>query len=207
MPRRPRAFVAPSGHAPVEEFVKIPALLLDDPQANDQYDLRGTLESWRHGLAGVIEPVRQEPSGPSGDGKGPESAVAGKNDSDTTRALKTARVRYRLESRGGATREFEVADGPELVRTLGASLVVVGFVSPATFPLFTALAQHEATRGFLRIGVSGVRMDHAYNLARKLFADGDIAYHEHTRTLTRVLCHRLDLMLTAHAERQRAGRT
>jgi len=185
--------------------VKIPALLLDDPHANDQYDLRGTLANWRHGLAGVIEPVRQEPRGPSGDGKGPETAAAGKNDSDTTRALKTARVRYRLEIQGGTAREFEAADGPDLVRTLGAPLVVVGFVSAATFPLFTTLAQHGATRGFLRVGVTGVRMDHAYNLARKLFADGDIAYHEHTRTLTRVLCSRLDLMLAAHAERQRAG--
>lgn len=185
----------------VEEPVKIPALLLDDPSANDLYDLSGILSGWKDGVAGVIVPLGL--ATPEGDGKGP--APAAKNDSETTRALKSARIRYRLERRGEQPREFDPATGPELVRGLGPTLVVVGFVSPATFPLLVALAEHESTRGFLRVGVSGVRLDHSYNLARKLFADGVIAYHEHTHALARVLCRRLDLMLAAHAERQRAG--
>lgn len=182
--------------------MKIPALLVDDPRANDVYDLRRTLAGWRHGLAGVIAPVGQGPAGAAGDGKAAETTPAGKGDSDTTRLLKKAPVRYRLEAAPGTAREFDVAQAPEVVCGLGSPLVVVGFVSPATFPLLAALGDHEATRKWLRIGITGVRMDGSYNLARKLFVDGSIAYHEHSRTLERVLCRRLDLMLAAHTERQ-----
>jgi hypothetical protein len=182
--------------------VKTPVVLIDDPQANDQFDLRGTLARWGGGLLAVIEPL---PGAAAGEAE-PAENLLGKNDSETTRSLKTARVQYRLTKKGSPDRTFEVAEGPPALLQLGAKpLLLVGFVSAATFPLFMACATQDGTRDFLRVGVTGVRMDGDYNLARKLIVDGGIAYHEHTRALEKVLCRRLELMLTAHDERSRSA--
>ena len=182
--------------------MKTPVVLIDDPQANDQFDLQGTLAHWGGGLLAVIEPL---PGTAAGEAEPPESLL-GKNDSETTRSLKTARVRYRLTKKGSQERTIEVAEAPSVLLQLGAKpLLLVGYVSASTFPLFMACATQEGTRDFLRVGVTGVRMDGDYNLARKLIVDGGIAYHEHTRALERVLCRRLELMLTAHDERLRSA--
>ena len=182
--------------------MKTPVVLIDDPQANDQFDLKGTLAHWGGGLLAVIEPLE---GGAAGEAV-PDEALLGKNDSETTRVLKTARVRYQLTTKDKGVRPFEVAEGPQTLLQLGAKpLLLVGFVSAATFPLFMACATREETRDFLRVGVTGVRMDGDYNLARKLMVDGGIAYHEHTRALEKVLCRRLELMLTAHHERLRSA--
>ena len=180
--------------------VKTPAVLVDDPRANDEYDLPRALADWSGGVAAVIEPLRFEAAGDAASG-----AALGPSDSETTRGLKTARVRYRLRPKGGDEREFGVEEGPQVLQQLGQpALLLVCFVSAATFPLIMRLAQHEATRSMLRVGITGVRMDGDYNLARKLIVDGGIAYHEHTRVLDKVLCHRLELMQRAHVERLRA---
>jgi hypothetical protein len=180
--------------------VKTPAVLVDDPRANDEYDLQRALASWSGGLLAMIEPA--------GTAAGEDGAAApafGPSDSPTTRALKAARVRYRLRVRGKEAGEFDVGAGPATLQGFGQPApVVVCFVTPATFPLMLQLAHHEPTRSMLRVGVTGVRMDGNYNLARKLIVDGGIAYHEHTRVLEKVLCARLELMLAAHAERQRS---
>ena len=182
-----------------------PAVLIDDPDANEHYDLRGTLAGWAHGLVAVVEPLAAgAAAAPEAGGPAAPAPAAGKSDSDTTRALKSARVRYRLEAKATAAREFDVAEGPVLLRALASPLVIVAFVSSRTFPLLVALGQHEASRGWLRVGITGVAMDHPYNLARKLIMEGAIAYHEHTRILEKVLCRRLQLMLASHAERQHA---
>jgi hypothetical protein len=182
---------------------KTPALLIDDPEANDLYDLRRTLGGWKHGLAAVVAPIAAEEGA---EASADTSAFAGKNDSLTTKALKTAGIRYRISGKGVLEREFLATEGAEVVRALASpSLVVVSFISNATYPLLIALARNDATRDFLRVGVTGVRMDTAYNLARKLMFDGDISYHEHTRAVERVLCSRLELMLGAHDERLRSA--
>ncbi len=203
----------------MEACLKTPVVLLDDPAANDEHDLVAILGGWRHGIAGVITPLDAEAQGPydsapaSGatepgsalaDGGGDGNATAGKSDSETTLSLKRARIRYRLRGKS-SMREFEVAAGPKIIGALGDPVLVVGFVSAATFPLLVALAQHAETRDFLRVGITGVRMDTSYNLARKLIEDGVISYHEHTRTLDRVLCARLELMRAAHVERLRSA--
>jgi hypothetical protein len=183
--------------------VKTPVVLIDDPRANEQFDLKRTLASWGGGLLGVIEPL---PGGAPGETAVAAEGLLGKNDSETTRSLKTAQVRYRLSTKDSSSREFEAAAGPQVLRQLGTQpFLLVGYVSAATFPLFMACATQEGTRDFLRVGITGVRMDGDYNLARKLIVDGGIAYHEHTRTLEKVLCRRLELMLTAHHERQRSA--
>jgi hypothetical protein len=205
---------------------KTPAVLLDDPRWQDGYDLRRALSGWKDGLLAVITPVEAPVSGVApgaaaagaaaagGDGKpaagdatpAAGSVTFGKSDSTTTRGLKTAPMRYTIAGKGITSREFVAAEGPEVLHGLGVSpLVLVCAVSYATYPLVVELASHEHTRGFLRVGVTGVRMDTVYNLARKLIVDGHIAYHEHTRILDKVLCPRLEVMLHAHAERRRAG--
>ena len=220
---------------------KTPAVLIDDPEANDHYDLRRVLSGWDAGLLAVIEPVHDaglRPAGaggtdaaaeagpaggaaapvaapggtPAGDG-GPTAGTShtgnvllGRSDSATTRALKTAPERYALSGKGLPPRQFTAAGGPAVLAGLGISpLLLVCFVSYTTYPLIVALAHDERTRDFLRVGVTGVRMDTMYNLARKLFVDGHISYHEHTRVLEKVLCARLKTMLLAHAERRGAG--
>ena len=192
-----------------EARLKTPVVLLDDPAANDEYDLEAILGGWPHGIAGIIKPLDATTQGGGGSAPaateaepagGASIAAAGKSDSETTLTLKRARIRYCLRGKRAA-REFDVAAGPPIVRELGESLLVVGFVSAATFPLLVALAQHADTRDFLRVGITGVRLDHSYNLARKLIVDGVISYHEHTRTLNRVLCARLELMRIEHAAR------
>ena len=196
--------------------MKTPVVLLDDPAANDEYDLEAILGKWSHGIAGIITPLDAAMQG--NDGSAPASdatavastageglAPAGRSDSETTLTLKRARIRYRLRGKG-ATREFDVAASPPIVRALGGSLLVVGFVSAATFPLLVALGQHADTRDFLRVGITGVRLDYSYNLARKLIVDGVISYHEHTRTMAKVLCARLELMRVEHLERLRSAR-
>lgn len=183
--------------------MKTPVVLIDDPQANDQFDLEGTLKRWGGGLLAVIVPF---PGTVPATSASTAEGLLGKNDSETTRALKTANVRYRLTTKSRDSREFGATEGPGALLQLGADpLVVVGFVSAATFPLFMACATQDGTRDFLRVGITGVRMDGDYNLARKLVVEGGIAYHEHTRALEKVLCRRLELMLTAHQERQRAA--
>ncbi len=197
--------------------MKTPVVLLDDPTANDEYDLEAILGGWSHGIAGIITPLDAAMPGDGGSApasdatavgsaEGEGLAAAGRSDSETTLTLKRARIRYRMRGKG-VPRDLEVATGPPLVRALGPSLLVVGFVSAATFPLLVALAQHADTRDVLRVGITGVRLDHSYNLARKLILDGVITYHEHTRTLAKVLCARLELMRVEHLERLRsAGR-
>ena len=183
--------------------MKPPAVLLDDPDANAHYDLRGTLAGWGPGLIAVVEPLAAAAVADAAPASGGAAAApAGKSDSDTTRALKSARVRYRMEAKATAAREFEVAEGPVVLRALASPLLIVAFVSPRTFPLLVALGQHPASRAWLRVGITGVAMDQPYNLARKLIMEGAIAYHEHTRTLEKVLCRRLQLMVASHAERQ-----
>lgn len=193
---------------------KTPAVLIDDPRWNEGFDLRRTLSGWKDGLLAVIQPVAAAGSGAAGEATaaGGDGAPAvgsvtfGKSDSTTTRGLKTAPMRYTISGKGITPREFSAAEGPEVLRGLGVSpLLVVCAVSYANYPLIVALASHEHTRDFLRVGVTGVRMDTVYNLARKLIVDGQIAYHEHTRALDKVLCARLELMLRAHADRRRAG--
>jgi len=184
------------------DSVKPPAILIDDPDANEHYDLRGTLAGWAPGLIAVVEPLAAASGADAGPESGAPAAPAGKSDSDTTRALKSARVRYRMEAKATAAREFDVAEGPVVLRALASPLLIVAFVSPRTFPLLVALGQHQASRAWLRVGITGVAMDHPYNLARKLIMEGAIAYHEHTRTLEKVLCRRLQLMVASHAERQ-----
>ena len=193
---------------------KTPAVLLDDPRWNDGFDLRRALSGWKDGLVAVIEPVQAPGTGAAGEaaaagGDGTPAAGSvtfGKSDSTTTRGLKTAPMRYTIAGKGITPREFAAAESPEVLRGLGVSpLVLVCAVSYATYPLVVELASHEHTRDFLRVGVTGVRMDTVYNLARKLIVDGHISYHEHTRILDKVLCPRLELMLRAHAERRRAG--
>ncbi|UCE01758.1 MAG: hypothetical protein JSW67_10835 [Candidatus Latescibacterota bacterium] len=182
---------------------KTPALLIDDPEANDLYDLQRTLRGWKYGLAAVVRAVGAEEGAQA---SADTSAFAAKNDSLTTKALKSAGIRYRVSGKGIPEREFLGSEGAEVVRALASpTLVVVSFVSNATYPLLVALARDDATRDFLRVGVTGVRMDTAYNLARKLMFDGDISYHEHTRAVERVLCSRLELMLGAHDERLRSA--
>ncbi len=182
--------------------VKSAAVLVDDPRANDEYDLQRALAPWGAGLLAVIEPLPQEEVA----GDGAPSPAFGPSDSPTTRALKSARVRYRLRAKGNETRDFAVAEAPQVLLQLGGpALVVVCFVSAATFPLLMQLSQDETTRSMLRVGITGVRMDGDYNLARKLILDGAIAYHEHTRVLEKVLCRRLELMLAAHTERLRTS--
>ena len=200
---------------------KTPAVLIDEPRWNEGFDLRRTLSGWKDGLLAVITPVEAPASGVApgaaaagGDGKpaagdatpSAGSVTFGKSDSTTTRGLKTAPMRYTIAGKGITSREFVAALGPEVLRGLGVSpLLLVCAVSYANYPLVVELASHEHTRDFLRVGVTGVRMDTVYNLARKLIVDGHIAYHEHTRILDKVLCSRLELMLRAHAERRRAG--
>jgi hypothetical protein len=192
-------------------MTKTPAVLIDDPEANDQYDLRRVLSGWRHGLLAVVSPA--EPSeaaapeaaaGPAAPER-PDAAskdAASKSDSLTTRTLKGATRHFRLEGKSIPPRTFAAAEGPEVLRGLGAApLLFVCFISYATCPLVVALAHHEWSRGMLRVGVTGVRMDTGYNVARKLIVDGEIAYHEHTRALEKLLCPRLELMLQAHEER------
>ena len=204
-------------HLVPEARLKTPVVLLDDPAANDEYDLEAILRKWPHGIAGIITPLdaaMQVDDGwaPTtdatavGSAEGEGMVAAGRSDSETTLTLKRARIRYRLRGKGAA-RELDVATSPPIVRALGASLLVVGFVSAATFPLLVALGQHADTRDLLRVGITGVRLDHSYNLARKLIVDGVISYHEHTRTMAKVLCARLELMRVEHLERLRsAGR-
>jgi len=193
---------------------KTPAVLIDDPRWQDGYDLRRALSGWKGGLLAVIEPVQAPGTGVAGEaaaagGDGAPAAGSvtfGKSDSTTTRGLKTAPMRYTIAGKGVTPREFAAVLGPEVLRGLGVSpLLLVCAISYANYPLVVALASHEHTRDFLRVGVTGVRMDTVYNLARKLIVDGHIAYHEHTRILDKVLCQRLELMLRAHAERRRAG--
>ena len=194
---------------------KTPAVLIDDPEVNDQYDLRRVLSGWGHGLAAVIEPTAEQATGDpappesspvSRSPTAPAAVPASKSDSVTTRALKSAPVRYRIEGKGVVSRTFAAAEGPQVLSALGVSpLVLVCFVSYSTSPLVVALAHHEWSRDFLRVGITGVRMDTVYNLARKLIVDGEIAYHEHTRALEKLLCPRLELMLLAHEERRRGA--
>ncbi|MFQ5599286.1 MAG: hypothetical protein ACE5G2_01890, partial [Candidatus Krumholzibacteriia bacterium] len=152
------------------------------------------------GVAAASSAPDAAPAAPSPDGDGPQA------DSRTTAALEGASVRYTISGGDIAAREFGAPEAGEVLVGLGKSaLVVVAFVSYATFPLLVALADHEHAGAFLRVGITGVRMDTSYNLGQKLRIDGVIQYHEHTRALERVLCKRLELMLRAHEERLRAG--
>ncbi len=87
----------------------------------------------------------------------------------------------------------------------GEQPILVSFVSYATTPLIVALAHDDAFKDGLRVGITGVRLDTDYNLARKLIVDELLHYHEHTRALEKVLNNRLRLMLNAHQDRRRAG--
>jgi hypothetical protein len=179
------------------------AILIDDPIANSHYDLRRTLRGWRFGLAAVITPVADTGNG-APDSPASEAFV-GKNDSDTTRALKNASIRYHVEGKEIDERDFHGTEGVDvLVPLAGSAPVLVSFVSYATAPLIVALAHADAFKNILRVGITQVRMDTNYNLARKLIVDELIHYHEHTRVLEKVFCKRLALMLQAHEARQRA---
>lgn len=184
-------------------MAKHPALLIDDPAENHHYDLHGTLRRWRGGLAAVVTPVPE-----AGARASDHAAVeyTGKNDSESTRILKNAARRYQVNGRGTGEREFGAAEAADVLRPLvGDGLVVVAFTSYATAPLIVALAHADGFRDSLRVGVSGVRMDTNYNLARKFMVDDLIHYHEHTRALDKLLRNRLVLMLRAHEDRRQAG--
>lgn len=184
-------------------MAKHPAILVDDPVVNGHFDLRRTLRGWRAGLAAVITPLAD-----TEDAQPATSATpyAGKNDSESTLTLKHRVVRYRVEGKQTGEREFSAAECAAVLQPLASEApILVSFVSYATAPLIVALAHTEAFATILRVGVSGVRLDTQYNLARKLIVDGLIHYHEHTLVLEKVLCHRLRLMLEAHEERRRAG--
>lgn len=180
------------------------AVLVDDPIANSHYDLRRTLRGWRFGLAAVVTPVHVQGNGTPSDSV--DETFVGKNDSETTRALKNAPFRYHVEGKGSGRREFLGAEAADVLGPLaGDAPILVSFISYATTPLVVALAHADAFKNALRVGITGVRLDTNYNLARKLIVDELIHYHEHTRALEKVLCNRLALMLQAHQERRRAG--
>ncbi len=184
-------------------MAKHPVILIDDPRTNTTFDLQRPLRGWRGGLAAVVTPVGE----PSAEGaESAQAPYAGKNDSHSTRVLKHADVRYTLVGKRSGEREFRVAECAEVFAPWASEEpILVGFVSYATTPLLVALAHADAFRDALRVGVSGVRLDTQYNLARKLIVDGLIHYHEHTLALEKVLNSRLALMLQAHQERRRAG--
>lgn len=178
-------------------------VLIDDPVENSHYDLQRTLGKWTGDLVAVITPVAEADTAPAGDGA---ADFVGKNDSEATRALKNAPVRYRIAGKKTDERAFLAGEAAGILAPFaGDALILVSFVSYATTPLIVALAHADAFKGALQVGVTGVRLDTNYNLARKLIVDGLIHYHEHTRALERVLGNRLNLMMTAHQERRRAG--
>jgi hypothetical protein len=179
---------------------KCPVVLVDDPRANDQFDLNRVLSGWRYGLLAVVEP-RATQAAASGAGEPAEAAGVSQS------AEPAGEVeRYSISGRGMTAREFAAPEAGAVLKGLRASpLLVVSFVSHSTFPLLNALAQDEYTRDFLKVGVTGVRMDSSFNLAQKLLADGKIAYHEHSLALERVLLNRLGLMQQAHEDRLRSS--
>jgi hypothetical protein len=76
---------------------------------------------------------------------------------------------------------------------------LVVFVSASTLPLVEALHADPRTRNSLRVGVTGWRLDPDYTLAQKLVDSRKLHYHEHGKTLERVLCQRLEKMVRAQA--------
>lgn len=115
-------------------------------------------------------------------------------------------TRYRLRGAGkrnGSTAEdLDAAAAVErIVAQVPPPFAVVALVSFATLPLLEALHADSRTRDFFKWGITGVQLDTNYNLARKLYFDGKIHYHEHTLSLHKVIRKRLVSMIEAHAER------
>lgn len=161
-------------------------VLVDDPIANDLFDLKGLLAGGTSGqLAAIATPLE------AGGAAGP--------------------ARYRVVSPGGSGEPIATRDGtPEEVigfflERPGLPFAVIGFVSSATLPLLEALHADPRTRDLFKLGITGPRFDTPYNLARKLIRDGKIHYHEHTLTLPVVLHKRFATMLRAHAAAARGA--
>jgi hypothetical protein len=155
-------------------------VLVDDPGANDLFDLKGLLGGGASGYlaASVV---------PKSGADGPQAGLF--------TVAWAADAGGRDDRRDGtATMVIEaLLDKPAL------PFAVVAFVSAATLPFLEALYADERTRGVFKLGVTGPRLDTPYNLARKLIRDGKIHYHEHTLTLPVVLHKRLATMQRAHA--------
>jgi len=178
-------------------------VLVDDPVANDVFDLQGLLAAGDSGhLAAIAVAV------PAAAGAASEALAAGA----LTAGADLAAVRYRVTwpgasgVRDGAEREGtpEEAVGFFLERP-GLPFAVIVFVSSATLPMVEALHAEERTRPLFKLGVTGPRLDTPYNLARKLVRDGKIHYHEHTLTLPVVLHKRFATMVRAHATAARGA--
>ena len=182
-------------------------VLIDDPLENHHYDLQRTLRKWSGSLAAVVTPMAETTATAAATAAGDGVAeFVGKNDSESTRTLKNAPFRYQIQGKQSSAPVFLAGEAAGILGSIASdALILVSFVSYATTPLIVALAHADAFKGALRVGVTGVRLDTNYNLARKLIVDGLIHYHEHTRVLEHVLGKRLALMLDAHQARRRAG--
>lgn len=172
-------------------------VLVDDPIANDLFDLRGLLATGDSGHLAAIAMAT-----PAAAGATSEAVEAGAR----TAGADIVSVRYRVLSPGskGVRENSELEGTPEeavgfFLERPGLPFAVIVFVSPATLPLVEALHTDERTRPLFKLGVTGPRFDNPYNLARKLIRDGKIHYHEHTLTLPVVLHKRFATMLRAHA--------
>ncbi len=172
-------------------------VLVDDPIANDLFDLQGLLATGDSGhLAAIAIAV------PAATGAISAAVAAGAR----TAGSDIVSVSYRVTSPGskGVREESELEGTPEeavefFLQRPGLPFAVIVFVSAATLPMVEALHTDERTRALFKLGVTGPRFDTPYNLARKLVRDGKIHYHEHTLTLPVVLHKRFATMLRAHA--------
>ena len=157
-------------------------VLVDDPIANDLFDLKGLLAT---GASGHLAAIAVPSQGGAG--------------------------RYRIDSPGGSGAPIASREGtPEdaigwFLERPSLPFAVIAFVSSATLPLLEALHADPRTRDLFKLGITGPRLDTPYNLARKLVRDGKIHYHEHTLTLPVVLHKRFATMLRAYADAARGA--
>jgi hypothetical protein len=174
---------------------------VDDKQENRQFDLERSLT--RHGWGRVrarVLPDELAANGSAADPADIAAAAASAISAGAPIALHLYRVELEAAPVAPPMRLGAALD--ELLQRVPVPFTVVVFVSWATLPFVEALHLEPRSRGLLKIGITGARLDPAYTVAQKLRADGKLHYHEHTQSLERVLGPRLESMVAAHRERE-----
>ena len=189
---------------PKEARVTYAIVLLEDLGARHGFDLAAAVRTSRRGRLAVVVEAEAGEAGPAtalpgGDG----AALAAASAASFGAPVAPARFRVRLRGReASGTPAVHAAEALEaMVQKAGPALVVVGFVSGRTLPLWEALHGDPRTQTAPKIGVTTPHLDANWSLAQKLLADGKLSVHEHSMTLERILGRRIDLLLSRHASR------